>query len=217
MFLLRFLNTVPEPRLSSWACFGCHTSCAWVRYTWTFSWCTVDSAQPVWVTGKGRGISQWWRKLVDSKLLFTDKFMSISKYKLFSFTWEIPNVIFNSLSCLYLSLSPTPSVSLLGALPVQFRDFVEVLSKNKERTYPVLYVWSAQTFPDAPLPLPFFFERRRGGRIEINSVKVFLLRTIFKKYKLCKAKWQLGLVTKAYINLVNCEDVETNIKILGKR
>lgn len=63
----------------------------------------------------------------------------------------------------------------------------------------------------------YLFLRGEGGRIEINSVKVFLLRTIFKKYKLLKAKWQLGLVTKAYINLVNCEDVERNIKILGKR
>lgn len=39
----------------------------------------------------------------------------------------------------------------------------------------------------------------------------------FKKYELFKPKWQLGLIAIVYINVFNCEDVEANSKILGKR
>lgn len=109
--LLRFLNSISERHLSLWVCFQCHTLCAQVHDISAFRWYTVDFAWQRPFESQGTdGISQQWRKMKDSKLLFTDKFTSISKYKLFSFTWEILDVIFNSGSCLFFP-SPSPSPS----------------------------------------------------------------------------------------------------------
>lgn len=98
-----------EPRLSLQVCLPA-TPCVLGYVTCElFLWWTLHSA---FVSQGMDGISQQWSKVEVSKLLFTDKFIIIPKYKLFLFTWEIQDVIFYSGFSLFLSLSPKSSISL---------------------------------------------------------------------------------------------------------